>query len=285
MSSSSISARGKRNGSVFILSCLRMVFSEQTLHGRWLPSDQLQVYMHMKFNIGDDIKFTLASMMRVINKMFPLMGSEPNIIEASGGVQLRVFRHSFQNRNRRYFFWVTTNVGVMPSLPSQLNATAWEQDRVLTRLLAGGREQPLEINMSAEPEPKRQRSCLIDESILASTVTATDEQTHTTNNVAFASLSTGVPLTADWWESGDARRLFAPCSVLYGTDCDVKEIVMERIELLESVNCAANNWKSVVDMRMGFSSERLKSHYSESDIYSHCDIGVCTWLWLSSNLC
>ena len=225
--------------------------------------------MHMKFDIGDDIKFTLESMMRVINKMFPLMGSEPNIIEASGGVQLRVFRHSFQNRSRRYFFWVTTNVGVMPSLPSQRNATAWEQDRVLTRLLAGGREQPLEINMSAEPEPKRQRSCLIDESILASTVTATDEQTHTTNNVAFASLSTGVPPTADWWGSGDARRLFAPCCILYGTDCDVKEIVMERIELLESVNGAANNWKSVVDMRMGdTASESLKSHYSESDVFS-----------------
>ena len=44
---------------------------------------------------------------------------------------------------------------------------------------------------------------------------------------------------------------------------------MERIELLESVNGAANNWKSVVDMlRMGdTATESLKSHYSESDVF------------------
>jgi hypothetical protein len=87
----------------------------------------------MKFKIVDDITFTLATMMRVINKVFPLTSSaESNIIEASGDLeqQLRVFRHSFQNRTRRYFFWVTAHVGVIPSLPSQLNATAWEQDCV-----------------------------------------------------------------------------------------------------------------------------------------------------------
>jgi hypothetical protein len=38
--------------------------------------------MHMKFNIGEDIKFTLPTMMRVINKVFPLTSSlEPNIIK------------------------------------------------------------------------------------------------------------------------------------------------------------------------------------------------------------
>jgi hypothetical protein len=48
----------------------------------------------MKFKIGDDITFTLATMMRVINKVFPITSSEePNIIEASGDLeqQLRVF--------------------------------------------------------------------------------------------------------------------------------------------------------------------------------------------------
>ena len=43
----------------------------------------------------------------------------------------------------------------------------------------------------------------------------------------------------DWRESGNARRLFAPCTIMYGSDCKVKEIVMECIELLELVNRAA----------------------------------------------
>ncbi|KAI2506094.1 hypothetical protein MHU86_8325 [Fragilaria crotonensis] len=267
MSGSSVGARGKRNGSVFILSCVRRVFCDRALHGRWLPAEQLCTYMHMKFNVGEDIKFTLPTMMRVINKVFPLTSSlEPNIIEgASGEVQLQVFRHTFQNRTRRYFFWVTAQVGVVPSLPSQLSATVWEQDHVLTRLLAGSREQPLEINMSIEPEPKRQKGLL-------PVAMASSLDTVTTDNASPAPLHTNTAesvllteVTANWWDSGDARRLFAPCTILYGTDCDVKEIVMERIEILESVNRAASNWKNVVDTRMGGT---FKSHYSEADVFS-----------------
>jgi hypothetical protein len=54
----------------------------------------------MKFKIGGDIAFTLATMMRVINKVFPLTSSAaPNIIEASDDLeqQLCVCQHSFQN--------------------------------------------------------------------------------------------------------------------------------------------------------------------------------------------
>jgi hypothetical protein len=68
-----------------------------------------------------------------------------------------------------------------------------------------------------------------------------------------------------WWESGDARRLFVPCSILYGADCDVKGIVMEQIELLESVNRTGRNWRNVIDKRMDHTT---KSHYSESDVFS-----------------
>ena len=38
------------------------------------------------------------------------------------------------------FFWVTAKVKVISLLPSQLNATAWEQDYDLTRLLSRSRE-------------------------------------------------------------------------------------------------------------------------------------------------
>jgi hypothetical protein len=101
--------------------------------------------------------------------------------------------------------------------------------------------QPLEINTSIEPEPKRQKGLLpVDTASSVGTV-AIDSTASAAllPNTIESVLSTDV--TANWWDSGDARRLFAPCSILYGTDCYVKEIVMERIEILESVNRAASN--------------------------------------------
>ena len=161
---------------------------------------------------------------------------EPNIVEgASGEGQLQVFRHSFQNRTRQYFFWVTAQVGVVPSLPLQLNATVREQDCVLTRLLGGCQEQPLEINTSIEPEPKRQKGLLpvaTEKSVGTVAIDSTSSAALCPSTIEFV-LSTDV--TANWWDSGNARRLFAPCAILYGTDCDGKEIVTERIKIL-SVN-------------------------------------------------
>jgi hypothetical protein len=73
-------------------------------------------------------------------------------------------------------------------------------------------------------------------------------------------------LTVNWWQSGgDTRYLFVPCEVLYDSNCNVKEIVMERIELLETINCATQNWKTVVDTRIDGVSFDL---YSEADVFS-----------------
>ena len=94
----------------------------------------------------------------------------------------------------------------MPSLPSQLNATVWEQDRVLTRLLAGGREQPLDVDMSIEPEPKRQKQGVLSATSMASplgsTVTNDEASPAAHTNTVDSVLSTGV--TANWWDSGNA---------------------------------------------------------------------------------
>jgi hypothetical protein len=49
-----------------------------------------------------------------------------------------------------------------------------------------------------------------------------------------------------YWYSGDARYMFAPPK-LYGEMCDVKALVLERIELLESVNRQADTWCKVVE--------------------------------------
>ena len=50
----------------------------------------------------------------------------------------------------------------------------------------------------------------------------------------------------NYWESGEARRLFAP-KELFGEHCDVKQIVLDRIEHLEKVNQEADAWQTVVE--------------------------------------
>jgi hypothetical protein len=77
-----------------------------------------------------------------------------------------------------------------------------------------------------------------------------------TNNTGVETIQMDlIPATAEvlraaydggWWASGDARKLFAPCNMLYEKECDVKEIFMERIKILEAVNPAPTNWKSVI---------------------------------------
>jgi hypothetical protein len=93
--------RGKHTPQAFILPYLHAVFKE-TFHTRWLPAEQLRTYTHMKCNIEDEIRFSQAAMMRVINKkMLPLVGTEPNIIEGTaGGVNRKGFWHSFYAGSR-----------------------------------------------------------------------------------------------------------------------------------------------------------------------------------------
>jgi hypothetical protein len=75
-----------------------------------------------------------------------------------------------------------------------------------------------------------------------------------------------------WWASGNARQLFAPCNTVYDKECDVKEIMMEFIEMLEAANRSSpSNWKTVIDTRSTSSTvdSGVKRHsYSETDAFS-----------------
>jgi hypothetical protein len=273
MSDRTLNSRGRHNGTSFTLLCLRTVFSELPLHGRWLPAEQLRLYMHMKCQIVDDIAFPLSKMMRVINKVLPFSNADPNIMERAEDSALQVFWYTFQNRTRRYFFWVTANAEVIPSAPSKGNASSWEQDSVLTRLLSrsSGLVRPtLDLTCDTstmhstgivpEREAKRQKTAATDSTGSVDLIPATAEE----EIVVRASYDGG------WWASGDARQLFAPCNTVYDKECDVKEIVMERIEMLEAVNRSPSNWKTVIDARSTSSTvdSGAKRHsYSETDAF------------------
>jgi hypothetical protein len=93
----------KHTPALFILTCLRAIFKEQLIHDRWIPADQLCIHMHMKFNIADEIQFSQGAMIKVVNKMLPFVSMEPNIIEDTDGIELKVYRHSFQVKKRLSF--------------------------------------------------------------------------------------------------------------------------------------------------------------------------------------
>ena len=176
--------------------------------------------MCMKCNICNDIDFTLSSMNRVINKVLPSVNSEPNTMEIAGSLPLQIYRYTYQHRTRRYFFWVTTKVRETPTVPSQRYESAWEQDSVLTRLLSrSNRNMNL---LQDEREPKRHKGLQTGEAVTADSEykTIASAATSTAEGVGII-----VRCCGGWWDSGDARKLFAPCKLLYKTNCDVKAIV------------------------------------------------------------
>lgn len=126
MSQRDIGAYGKQcTHHPFILTCFKAAISKHVLHDCWLPADQLQLYILQKYSIEDEAQFNLASMIRVVNKVLPLMSCAPNIVlEIQGGQQVQVYRHSFQNRKCRYLFFVTTKLKSVPALPSHLKVSS-----------------------------------------------------------------------------------------------------------------------------------------------------------------
>ena len=186
-------------------------YQEQLIHDRWLPADQLRIHMHVKFNIvADEIQFSQGAMIKVVNKMLPFVSMEPNIIEDTDGIGLKVYRRSFQVKKRFTFFWFTRMDGTTPSMmPSTWNALNWEEDCVLKRLIAGARTHSLDINMMTN-EPQAKRPKVLERARTEATISAATHQETATSNSP----------TSSWWESGDACRLFAPCTANYeSTEC------------------------------------------------------------------
>ena len=75
-----------------------------------------------------------------------------------------------------------------------------------------------------------------------------------------------------WWDSGDARELFAPRNLLYDANCNVKAIVLERIEILESVNHLAANWMNVTETMC---TSSVKTAITRNVMSSSLDLKVC----------
>ena len=99
--------------------------------------------------------------------------------------------------------------------------------------------EQIDVRMIEPPEPKQLKVSEATKMETAMEEAASMEETTINTN--------GNSTTHSWWESGDARKLFAPSTVTYDANECVKDIVIERIELLESVNRNAKSWTNVVE--------------------------------------
>ena len=156
----------------------------------------------------------------------------------------------YQHWTQWYFFWLTTKVGALPSVPSQKYASAWEQDSVLTRLLSphsNSTRSACFLEEKWEPNDTghwilmrwSQQILRIDELKM--------KQIYLWLLLLLRiwTLKWDVAVVA-WWDSGDAQK--------YEPNCDMKAIVLEWIGILESFNCSAMNWKNVINARFTSSS-------------------------------
>jgi len=131
-----------------------------------------------------------------------------------------------------------------------LKASSWEQDCVLTRLLAGSQSKPLSTKISEQEiivmddainngngdgleRPKKRKRGGSNESEPIIISPAEHHQMKTDADV--------------WWHSGDARKLFAPTNLFAGNGAGFQKIVLERIGIMEDANSNHwDNWRKVV---------------------------------------
>ena len=143
--------------------------------------------------------------------------------------------------------------------------------RLEAALILGARIHPLSTDTpTTEPDAKRPR-VLMEKSDLILGDSGAAGGTDTSPS------SSSPP---SWWESGDARKIFAPCAVKYDSMECLRSIVLDRIELLESVNRNRKNWKMLLSQGLG----AWRHAPTPNRTYTHCDCGVCTLPWPCVNL-
>ena len=169
--------------------------------------------------------------------------------------QFILYRHDFSKKEegktkKHDFFHVTSSKNV-PVFPTATNSASWTTHNA-SEALPPRTRQHVDFSYSAQfasiaPVSKKRREL-------------SPEPTSTSEGCVDA-----LPIELDkevysYWNLGDARKLFAPKSI-HGANCDVRKVVLERIENLERVNCLSAHWRTLID---GGDQENL---CSENDIF------------------
>ncbi|KAI2493895.1 hypothetical protein MHU86_20622 [Fragilaria crotonensis] len=250
MSENTLKLRGKRMRHQFVGSSFNALFQDARLHHIWWQADTLVDEINTRYQLADDMKIEKAELLRVVGKEYHEKSMEGNLFTGSSDQeQLKLFRHDFKTREKsgkqvKYDFFQVTGKGVPESYPSVSNAAAWKEQNA-SKLLPPRTRQHVDYTfpyaIAAAPSNKKRK-------LGADTTTSShDDGTESQREVEeILSVPSFPSPSSSYWESGDARKLFAP-KLVFGTDCDVRKVVLDRIDKLERVNSVASEWREFVD--------------------------------------
>ena len=247
----------------------------------WWQASTLVDEINTRYQLRDSLEVKKSELLRVINKEYQEKSIEGNIfvgVGAAGGSneQLKLFRHDFKTRNQenklvKYDFFQVTARAIPQSYPTASNSIVWMEQNASNPLPPRTR-QHVDFRSSGISYDDRGRAALSVVSNkkrkFVSSLDATDGNTGADDEASIeeplsrsilplaSSSAAAVPARLSplplpsavysYWESGESRKLFAP-KALHGMDCDVRKIVLDRIEKLESVNRYAAEWRELVD--------------------------------------
>ncbi len=110
-------ARCRKETKGLIISSFRRVLGKKALRDRWLPVELLRDYIHSKYSLGYEIEFKTMDMIWELSKLLPNTLTMPNHLEIEDGIEIDIYRHSFQCKKQHYFFYCTVQFGVLPTFP------------------------------------------------------------------------------------------------------------------------------------------------------------------------
>ena len=238
----SYNIKGKRKN--LILRCLRTAAGDSDVRNKIISAELLFDFFKQRYQVTEEM-FNKRTMLIQINKVY---AGKLSTIELDGGENVEMYRHKFRSdaKTMTYLFYFTKAGGIVPTFPVAKKSTEWADDHVLKRLLAGSHRNPVDLCFDLDEEDfRRAKKQRVDSAPLTTTAVSPIDTTEQQMQQADTTAAVVMP-PPNYWESGEARRLFVP-KELFGENSDVKQIVLDRIEHLERVNQEADAWRTVIE--------------------------------------
>jgi hypothetical protein len=240
---------GIKNRNQFILSCFNTVLQDVRLHDKWWEAGTLVDGINTRFHLQDGMELKKTDLLRVINKVYIEKSSDGNrFIGADdsrrNNNQLRLFRDEFRVHDstkkpaqQKYDLFQVTARSIPSEYRNAKDSATWMEQNLCYRLPRPSKRMGEIGSAISEAANKKKRMLEAQETVegMVEVTAAIGEATATTATAVVS-----------YWESGDARKLFAP-KALYGMDCDVRRVVIERIGKLENINQNPVAWRELVD--------------------------------------
>jgi hypothetical protein len=153
--------------------------------------------------------------------------------------QINYLRLLQSTAQQKYEFFQVTARSIPSEYRNAKNSAAWMEQNLYNRLPRPSKHTGEIRSTILEAANKKKRMLVVDDES-----TATVAMVEATAAIGDKATATGALVS--YLESGDARKLFAP-KALYGIDCDVRKVVVERIEKLENINQNPVAWRELVD--------------------------------------